>query len=239
MARLNRLVVAGEPHLVCQSGHNRQPVFLAPEDQRLYLDALREVARVHGVAIHAYALLATECWLLATPQAVEGLGRMMQALGRRYVTAFNRRYARTGTLWEGRYRATVIESEPWFRRCMVFVEGAPAREQLAHEHAWADASPAPVSSAPHHLGSSTDPLIWDHAEFWALGNTPFEREAAYNLLLAQGLAEDEFREIENACKKGWPLGRPAFLERLAKENERRTLPLKRGRRRKNDNLSPI
>jgi putative transposase len=228
MARLSRLVVAGHPHLVMQRGHNRQPVFLNAEDQRLYLEALREAARVHAVSIHAYGLRASQALLLATPTTADGLSKMMQALGRRYVGSFNRRHGRVGTLWEGRFRATVIESAAWFQKCLVFVE-SPSN----------DMEPGLIasrSSAPHHLGKLNDPLIWEHADFWILGNTPFEREAAYKLLLEEGIDRDAHSAIAQAVEQGWPLGDQQFVTRLGQHITRRLAPLKRGRRKQ---ASPV
>jgi putative transposase len=223
VARLTRLVVAGHPHLIVQRGINRQPISTTAEDRRSYVDALREVARVHGVAVHAYALLESEALILATPSAAEGISKMMQGLGRRYVGGFNKRHQRSGTLFEGRFRATVIETAAWFWKCMLFVErlgGTP------------DADAVTASSAPHHLGRLVDPIIWEHVDYWTLGNTPFEREAAYKLLHERGLDDDDRRAIVAAADKGWPLGSGAFLEHLSLATERRLIPLKRGRRSK-------
>ncbi|CAN5497504.1 transposase [soil metagenome] len=231
MARLARLVVAGQPHLVVQRGNNRQPVFVDAEDQTLYLDALREVARVHSVAIHAYALLESEVRLLATPSAVDGLSKMMQALGRRYVGAFNLRHGRTGTPWDGRFRATVIESATWLVKCMVFIENSAVM-------APSSGGATTRSSAPHHLARLVDPLVWEHEAYWSLGNTPFEREAAYKLLLENGLGGDESAAIAAASVKGWPLGSDSYIGGLAQGTPRRLVPLKRGRRPKSVQSDP-
>jgi putative transposase len=226
MARLTRLVVPGHPHLVVQRGLNHQPICTNAEDTRLYLDALREVTRVHGVAVHAYAVLGTEMLMLATPSAADSLSKAMQALGRRYVGAFNKRHQRAGTLFDGRFKATVIDGQTWFWRALVFVETAPAR---AGTH---DSHDTLASSANHHLGRHVDPLIWEHANFWTLGNTPFEREAAYKLLLERGLDAQETQAIAEAGQKGWPLGSETFLNHLSQVTPRRLVPLKRGRRAK-------
>jgi putative transposase len=237
MARLSRLVIPGHPHHVVQRGNNRQPLFFDPDDQRLYLEALREASRVHSVAIHAYALLESEVQLLATPSDGSGLSKMIQSLGRRYVAAFNRRHERSGSPFDGRYRATVVDSADWFVKCMVFIETAPARAAAAVTSASARPQAVggtgpvvPVSSAPHHLGRLTDPMIWEHPNYWSIGNTPFEREAAYKLLLEQGLDAQALSMIQRSIDKGWPLGSPQFVAALAHHTTRRLVPLKRGRR---------
>ena len=109
MARLPRLVVPDQAHLLVQRGHNAQPVFVDDEDRRLYLTALRDALRAHAVLLHAYALLDDAVQLLLRPPSEPALSRMVQAVGRRYVAGFNRRHGRSGTIWEGRFRAGVVQ----------------------------------------------------------------------------------------------------------------------------------
>ncbi len=231
MARLTRLCVPGWPHLVLQSGHNRQPVFQDDVDRTLFLELLQSAAAAHGVAIHAYTLLDDEVLLLATPANVDSLSRMMQAVGRRYGSSFNRRHGHTGSLWEGRFRATVIEPERHLLACMRYTEQEPGGNEVGtglRQGAW--------SSAAHHLGERVDPLVSDHLLYWALGNTPFEREAAYRELLQQALTLSEVLSISEAVKKGWPLGSNGFLAELSGRTPRRLTPLPRGRPRKSGGI---
>lgn len=233
MARLARLALAGLPHHIIQRGHHQQPIVLDDEDRRFFLQVLRESSVAHHVSIHAYVLLDDHVHLLATPQNASGLSAMMQALGRRYVAVFNRRHDRRGTLWEGRFRATVIEPERYLLPCMSYIELHPVRHgQVAEpEHfAW--------SSSAHHYGMRTDPLISDHKLFWALGNTPFDREGRYRAVLAQGLSSLQVKDITNATQKGWALGSHAFISSLIEQTERRVTAKARGRPRRND-VSPI
>jgi len=227
MARLTRLCVPGWPHLLLQSGHNRQPVFQDDADRQLFVRLLQSAASAHGVAIHAYALLDGEVRLLATPAGEGSLSRMMQAVGRRYGSSFNRRHAHTGSLWDGRFRATVIEPERHLLACMVYIDQAAAGVDggpVLGQRAW--------SSAPHHLGERVDPLVSDHVLYWSLGNTPFEREAAYRELLQQALTPPELSLISDAVRKGWPLGSEGFLAKLSSSTTRRLTPLPRGRPRR-------
>ncbi len=224
MARLPRLSIAGELHYIVQRGHNRQPVFMDDHDRQQFLQALRDASAEHRLALHGYVLLETEVQLLATPETAEGLGRAMQALGRRYVAAFNRRHGRTGTIWEGRYRAAVIESERYFVPALQWLESAAVRTGLATAPAlW------PWSSAGHHLGLRRDPLVTDHRLFWQLGNTPFDREVAYHRLLDAGLSPATAQALENAALKSWALGSPTFLARLAEQTARPLTSRPRGR----------
>lgn len=224
MARLPRLVVPNQPHHILQNGIDRQPIFRDAADHTHFLGWLREAARHFKVAVHAYALLPSQLQLLASPSDSTGLARMMQWVGRHYVPYFNAKYQRAGTLWQGRYKATVIDSENYFLTCSQYIELSPVRLGLA-------GSPGdyPWSSHAHHLGMRPDPLIQDHPLFWALGNTPFDREAAYRNLVDQGLSENQWLALETAIAKGWPLGSEKFLNMLAKQASRRVSPARRGR----------
>lgn len=224
MARLARLAAAGETHLLVQRGHNGQVMFADRADHEAFLRMLRDASLTHRVAIHAYALAGAEVWLLATPAEANSLSLMMQSLGRHYVVAFNQRHGRSGTLWEGRFRATVIEASSFLSTVLAFVELAPVRAGLArdsHEYAW--------SSARHHLGLARDPLVSDHPLYWAIGNTPFEREVAHRQLLEQGLTPEQQRRIGDAAVKGWALGSEGFVAALEERTGRRARPGMRGR----------
>ena len=227
MARLPRLVIPEHPHHLVQRGNNGQPIFLTDEDRREWLRLLGDAAGTHGTAVHAYALLGDHYRLLMTPKDAESLSRTMQSLGRRYVSAFNRRHGRTGTLWEGRFRGGLIEAPRHFLACMRFIELCPATAGGA-----AQADDFPWSSAAHHLGHRRDPLITDHPLYWALGNTPFERQAAYKAFLEQGVSQAEASELEQAARQGWALGSAQFLKALGEQTNRPLKPRPRGRPRR-------
>lgn len=224
MARLPRLVAPNQPHHVIQRGHDGFTIFRDDQDFRSFLGWLREAARQFRVAIHAYVLMPDHLHLLATPQDETGLARMMQWVGRQYVPYFNARYGRKGTLWQGRYRAVVLEPRAYLLPCCRYIELNPVRAQLA-------SNPAdyPWSSYAHHAGITPDPLITDHAVYWALGNTPFDREAAYRRLLEQEPPSAESIAFTEATLKGWPLGSDGFKTTLAKQLGRRVSPAPRGR----------
>ncbi|MCM5678583.1 transposase [Schlegelella sp. S2-27] len=234
MARLPRLTVPGHPHLIVQRGHNRQTVFETEADYRTFLDTLREYAVTYGLSVHAYALLPAEVLLLATPLDNQALSRTMQSLGRRYVAWYNRRHGRTGALWEGRFRAGLIEARSAWLACTVFVEAAPQRRgHAAHAEHWH------WSSFPHHSGRRVDPVVVEHALWWELGNTPFDREAAYRQRFEQGLSAAETQRIEDAATRGWALGSGAFLAGLSRQIARPLTPRPRGRPRKTKESVPI
>ena len=191
MARLPRLALPGHAHYVIQRGHNGQPVFIDAQDRGAYRDAMSAAAAAEPVQLHAWALLDGEVQLLVTPTQAGALSRFMQALNRRYGAAFNRRHGRSGTLWDGRFRAAVVEPGPLLLQALVLVDGADAR-------AW--------TTADHRLGGAPAAPVVDPPEYWALGNTPFEREAAYRALLAAGLPASTARLLRSAALGGWAAG---------------------------------
>jgi len=227
MARLPRLTAPGLPHHLIQRGNNRQAVFVDEVDCVRFLDDLAELARLHSLAIHAYVLMPNHVHLLATPAADDTLARLMQALGRRYVRWFNARHRRTGTLWEGRFRSTVVETDRYLLACMRYIEANPVRAGMVEGPAayrW--------SSYKHQVGLRLDPLITEHAVYWALGNTPFERQLAYGRLFEQGVRGEEVEAIRDATQRGWALGAPSFIEDISARVGRRASPKRRGRPRK-------
>lgn len=224
MARPRRMVVAGQPHHVLQRGNDRQLIFRDDQDRRMFLDWLREAARQLNVAIHSYVLMPNHVHLLASPAEADGLSRMMQWIGRHYVPYFNRKYDRVGTLFQGRFKAIVIESERYFLVCSRYIELNPVRAGMVispAEFAW--------SSYTHHAGIRSDPMLTDHVLYWSLGNTPFQREAAYRALMEQGLSTAEVAAVTEATFKGWPLASVEFKGALQKRLQRPVGPVRRGR----------
>lgn len=224
MARLPRLVVPHQVHHIVQRGHEGVPAFRDTEDYRFFLQCLRDAAQRFEVAIHAYSLTPDQVQLLATPHDEIGLARMMQWTGRHYVPWINRKYGRSGTLWQGRYRATVVDAGQYLLLCCRFIEHIPVHAGLVAEpgdYAW--------TSYAHHIGARADALITDHALYWALGNTPFEREAGYKTLVEQGLDDAQYAALSKAVLKGWALGSDQFKAALEKQGNRRVQPAKRGR----------
>lgn len=223
MARLPRLAVAGQAHLALLQGHSAQPVFADDDDRRQFLAALHESALQHGVAVHAHALLPSQVLLLLTPATDTALGALMQALGRRYGAAFNRRHGRSGSLWAGRFRTAVVQA------------GAPLLDALLYvdlQGLAAGTGQQPWCSLGHHLGERRDALITDCSAWWALGNTPFEREAAFRRRLDDGLPPERLAALASALRQGWAVGDAAFLAALAQQADRPVAPRPRGRPRR-------
>jgi putative transposase len=225
MARLARLALDGQLHHLVHRAPPGGAISLVDADRADLLDALLTVSREARVAIHAYVVLGDRLQLLLTPERGADLVTMMQRLGRRYVGAFNARHARSGSPWHGRYRSTVLQAERYLIDAMRQLEAAPVVAGLVEQ---ADLWPA--SSAAHHFGRRVDPLVTDHPGYWQLGNTPFEREAAYRHLSDSPVAAASSTAIQHATERGWALGDTAFLEALGKQQARRLQPNARGRR---------
>ena len=224
MARLPRLSVPGYPHHVIQRGNNRQPIFAALGDRQLFLELLEQNAKKFAVHIHAYVLMGNHFHLLATPQAQDALPQMMQAVGRRYVRYYNDSQGRSGTLWEGRYKSTVIQTERYLLACMVYIDLNPVRAGLV-----AQARDYPWSSHGHYIGQRQDRLLTPHPLYWDLGNTPFAREVAYAEMVTAGVSVDTQSALSRSALRGWALGDPEFVAELQKKTIRRVSQTLAGR----------
>jgi putative transposase len=224
MARLPRLALAGYPHHVMQRGNNRQAIFASAADYKSLLDLLEESAKKFDVAVHAYVLMSNHFHLLTTPQTQDGLPKMMQAVGRSYVRYFNDAQGRSGSLWEGRYKSTLIQTERYLLACMAYIDLNPVRAGLVgvpQDYPW--------SSHLHYLGARPDRLITPHALYWELGNTPFAREAAYAELVQNGVNPVQQAALTDATLRGWVLGEPNFVADLQKRTDRRVAKASAGR----------
>jgi putative transposase len=224
MARLPRLTVPGYAHHIIQRGNNRQPIFEGRADYDLLLDLLEENARKYQVAIHAYVLMSNHFHLLATPETAGGIPQMMQAVGRRYVRNYNLRHARTGTLWEGRYKSTLIQAERYLLACMVYLDLNPVRAGMV-----ADPADYAWSSHQHYIGRRADRLVTPHPLYWEMGNTPFAREHAYADLVHAGIGQEQQQALTDSALRGWALGEPDYVADLQRRTARRVARSQAGR----------
>jgi len=224
MARLPRLTVPGYPHHIIQRGNNRQAIFASTADYQVLLGLIDENARKFGVALHGYVLMGNHFHLLATPSTQDGLPQMMQAVGRRYVRYFNDHQARSGTLWEGRYRSTLIETDLYLLACMVYIDLNPVRAGLVKS-----AGEFPWSSYGRYAGLRADRMVTPHPLYWGLGNTPFAREAAYVELVHAGTTFEQQEALTRSTLNGWALGGANFVANLQKLTDRRLVKNHPGR----------
>lgn len=205
MARLPRLDLPGVPQHIVQRGNNRLPCFLDDDDRRRYLTLLREALLPAGIRLHAYVLMDNHVHLLATPLVAGDIGRMMQRLGRQYVGLFNGRHRRTGTLWEGRYKACLVDSEHYVLACYRYIELNPVRARMTDDPAaW------PWSSCAANLGLRPHSGLLPHPTWLALGSTAAERIAAYRRLLDEAIPDDMLADLRLYLQQQRAWGRDDF-----------------------------
>jgi len=224
MARLPRLTIPGHAHHVIQRGNNGQTIFMDREDHEMLLALLQQYALSTRVAVHAYVLMPNHFHLLVTPETADSLPRLMQSVGRAYVRSFNRKHSRTGTLWEGRYRATVLQEDRYLLPCMAYMDLNPVRAGLClepSEYEW--------SSHGHYIGRRHDRLVAPHPAYWQMGNTPFAREEAYGAAVHAGIPAGDQRELTESAFRGWVLGDPAYVSELQRKTDRRLTKGRAGR----------
>jgi len=227
MARLGRYFLPDQPLHLIQRGNNRQAVFFGDDDYLLYREWLGEAAERYGCAIHADVLMTNHVHLLVTPDDADGVPRLMQSLGRRYVRHVNAAHGRTGTLWEGRYRAAPIDSDAYFLACSRYIELNPVRAGMtAHPrlYRW--------SSYRTQAEGRADTLLTPHPLYRALGRSEAERRTAYRALFRAALATEFVDALRAATNGGWALGSEKFKRHIAKKLHRRVAPLPPGRPRK-------
>ena len=203
MPRPPRLELPGVPLHVIQRGNNRAACFFSDVDRRFYLKCLAKSAARADCAIHAYVLMTNHVHLLVTPGAPGSVAAMLQDMGRRYVRVINTIHERTGTLWEGRFKSSLVDSERYLLICHRYIELNPVRAGMA-----AHPSVYPWSSHGHYAAGKTSNLITEHAAFLGLGATPAERRAAFRALFLEELDEKTLTHIREAVNAGCPLGSP-------------------------------
>lgn len=224
MARLPRLVLPGQPQHVIQRGNNRQEIFCTEQDYQFYLEKLHDAAQKSGCTVHAYVLMTNHVHFLVTPDSETGIGKMMQILGRYYVQYFNYCYQRTGTLWEGRYKSSLIDTENYLLTCMRYIELNPVRATGMANHP----SEYPWSSYRCNALGHVDEVVSPHQIYQRLGKTAPERQSAYRQLFRSRLPEKTLAEIRDATNKAWVLGSDYFKLRVEKQLQKRVLPRQRG-----------
>jgi putative transposase len=227
MARFPRFVLVGHPQHVIVRGNNREPIFCASEDYQYYLEKLKQACNKHDCDIHAYVLMTNHVHLLLTPHKKDGVSKVIQMLGRYYVQYFNDTYQRTGTLWEGRYKATLIDSEHYVLRCYRYIELNPVRAKMVDHPA-----EYPWSSYGFNALSEESELVAPHELYQRLGNTTKRRGKTYRTLFDVDVPQKTIEEIREATNKSWVLGSDYFKEKIEKNINRPMNPRSRGGDRK-------
>jgi putative transposase len=224
MPRRPRIKLAGIPQHLVQRGVNREPGFFAEEDYYCYLHWLKEAATDWGCAIHAYVLMTNHVHLLVTPQTPDGPAKLMQSVGRRYVQYINRTYRRSGTLWEGRFKSSAIQTETYLLLCQRYIELNPVRAGMASDPAdyrWS-------SYRCNGLGQS-DERVTPHPLYLELGIEEETRREAYRALFRSELDDEAITKIRTSLSQGQPVGNEQFKDAIHLATGVRRTRLKRGR----------
>lgn len=223
MARLPRVCLPGIPQHIIQRGNNRQVCFASEEDFAAYTHWLWEYSRKYDVAIHAWVFMTNHVHLLVTPQTENGVSRMMQSVGRRYVRYFNYTYKRTGTLWEGRFKSCVINAEQYLFVCQRYIELNPVRAGMVKgpaDYPWS-------SYRANGLGHASK--LWQpHPLYLSLGRTDKERVGAYREMFIGQIDREVLNDIRRSCNQGMGLGSERFKDEVEALTGRRLRVLKRG-----------
>ena len=209
MARLPRLDLPNVPQHIVQRGNDRQPCFAGLADYQNYRQELYEAAHKHGCAVHAYVLMTNHVHLLVTPQAAGGASRMMQALGRRYVGAFNARYGRTGTLWEGRFKSALVDSDTYLLTCYRYIELNPVRARMVQQP-----GDYPWSSYRHNALGIHDRRITPHPQYLALGQDTTTRLRAYQAMFQEALNAETQDALRAHTRQNKAFGNDRFRQQI-------------------------
>ncbi len=227
MPRRSRIIVPNIPLHIIQRGNNRQACFFTDEDYLFYLEWLEEYAKSAECSVHAYVLMTNHVHILLTPRNSDSAGNLMKRLGQRYVQYINRSYKRSGTLWEGRFRSSIVQQQEYLFSCQRYIEMNPVRAGLVEhpaEYRWS-------SYQMNGQGKSSDLLTY-HSLYMNLGQTDTERQAAYRELFRNELKSGEIDKIRNATNGNYVLGTSRFEDEISKMLGCRVTPGKAGRPKK-------
>ncbi len=219
MPRFPRLNLPNVPQHIIQRGNNRQPCFHVNQDFAVYLDKLRKYALEFKVAIHSYVLMTNHVHLLATPATGDGVSKMMQALGRYYVRYFNKCHQRTGTLWEGRFKTSLVDSDAYFMTVSRYIELNPVRAKMVShpsEYNW--------SSYQYNGLKKPVKVITPHDLYLGLGTTPELRAEQYCALFESEIPDFKLQEIRNAANGSRVLGNEIFKRQIEQQTGITLLP---------------
>ncbi len=224
MPRRPRMYLPGVPAHIVQRGNNREPCFFHPDDFVYYLQCLKHALSRHKVKLHAYVLMTNHVHLLMTPADETGISKLISLVGKNYVMYINKTYRRSGTLWEGRHKSSLIDAEKYLFHCHRYIEMNPVRASMTKkpdEYRW--------SSYAYHAWGNDNDLIEDHELFQALDITAEKRQFTYRELFRVDLTVEKIHEISHATHYNYPLGNEHFKELIEKTLKRQVGHDKRGR----------
>jgi putative transposase len=222
------MYIPGLPYHIVQRGNNRESCFIEPENNLFYLELWRECSARYGVAVHAYCLMTNHIHFLATPQTEESISNTMKVVGSRYAQYINLKYKRTGTLWEGRHRSSLIQTEKYLLTCYRYIELNPVRAGMVkrpEEYKWS-------SYGVNAWGDSH--WLMPHDEYLSLGKTTEERCHVYRNFFKVQLSEENLHHIRQSAHYSQPVGDERFREQIEKNYGIKLGQTKRGRPKKTE-----
>jgi len=227
MARPPRITVPGYPHHIIQRGNNRQPIFLREQDYQFYMQCFLKAKEETGCRVYSYCLMSNHVHFLVEPSELQGISWLLQSVGRRYVQYFNHCNQRTGTLWEGRFKSSLVGGDAYLMACYRYIELNPVRAGItSHPRDY------PWSSYSFHAEGRKDPLLDEDPCYLGLGSTPLERQRSYQLFIGPGTPETELGFIRINIQRGGVTAEPSFIQNLSTRLARKLELGPRGRPRK-------
>ncbi len=232
MPRRPRIHLPEIPLHIVQRGHNRERCFFEEADYLAYLHWLGDALRQTGCALHAYVLMSNHVHLLLTPSRPQDVAQLLISLGRRYVQYINKTHHRTGTLWDGRYKASLVQAEQYLLLCQRYIELNPVRAAMVND-------PALYRWSSYHANAlgKQDALLTPHALYTSIASTAEERQQSYRALFCNALEGEIMTDIRLASSQNQPLGNHLFLENIAQTTGEQCIARPRGRPRKPNNTA--
>ncbi len=224
MPRKPRMYLPDVPAHIVQRGNNRDPTLFAEDDYRFYLNCLSQALKRYKVRLHAYVLMTNHVHLLLTPNSTDGISKVMSLLGQQYVMYINHTYRRSGTLWEGRHKASIVDAQDYLLTCYRYIELNPVRAGMVRnpeDYLW--------SSYGHNACHRTDPLIEDHEIYLGLGGTPDECSRYYRAMFENKLNNKDLEAIRYSSHCNYLLGNDRFKDKIERTLNRKVGYAKRGR----------
>ena len=224
MPRKPRMYLPDKPFHIVQRGNNHDATFFAEQDYQFYLECLYDASKRYGVDIHAYVLMTNHVHLLMTPELETSISLVMQSIGRRYVQYVNKEYRRTGTLWEGRHKESLVDEDNYLLTCSRYIEMNPVSANMVKhpaEYRW--------SSFMHNASGESNRLITSHTIYKSLGKSDDSRQQVYSSLFQYELDEADIALIRNATRFSMPTGDSRFKQQIEDALKRKIGHGKRGR----------
>jgi REP-associated tyrosine transposase len=226
MPRKPRLFIPDQAVHVVKRGHNRDPIVARKVDYQYFTDCLLSACREYGVALHAWVLMTNHFHLLLSPGSEDSLPRMMQWLGGHYARYFNKCYRRSGSLWEGRYKTSLIDSDNYLLKTYRYIELNPVRAGMVEhprQYPWSSYRANAEGDFDFGVRLKSDTcrdLLTPHSIYLALAADDGRRYAVYQSLFLDELDRQTLMQISRGIEKGKEVGNPEFLLKVAKMRDR-------------------